>query len=1563
MQWLASISVRRPVFATVITLSLTVVGAFAFTQLGLDRFPKVDFPTVVVTTRFPGAAPEEVETEVTDQIEEAVNTISGIDELRSNSSEGVSQVIIAFLLEKDGDVAAQEVRDRVNRVLPLLPRTIEQPTVEKFDPDAAPVLTLAVSASAPIRDITEYADKTLRRQLESVSGVGQVVVVGGRARQINILLDADRLRAYNLTVTDVTRALQMQNAEIPGGRVEQGATAMTLRTRGRVSDVPGFGDIVVRQREGHQVLLRDVATIEDGMAEPETTANLNGEPGVMLTVRRQSGTNTVQVVDAVKERLAEVAPLAPQGYQIRVVRDLSEFIKASIASVEEHLVLGSILAAAVVLVFLWNWRSTFIAAIAIPTSIIATFGLIWYQGFTLNSMTMLALTLAVGIVIDDAIVVLENIYRFVEEKGRPPMQAAVEATREIGLAVLATTLSLVAIFVPVGFMGGIVGRFMTSFGFTMSFAILVSLLVSFTLTPMLAARWIKMKPKREDAEGHELPEQTSRDSGFFGALDRGYTSILRWSLGHRGVIAGIAVLVLLSSVPLFMIANKNFLPNDDQAEFEVGLRTPEGTSLEATEIVANRIATRIRTLPGVSYTLVSIADDPARTQNSGTIYVRLAPVNERDRDQFELMNVVREEILPSVGVPNLRTGVRPVATIGGGGNQNAEIQFTISGPDLKKLEGYANAVITEAKKQPGVVDLDTSLNVGKPELSVQLDRLKAADLGVQLADAADAVRLLVGGDQVTTYNEGGEQYEVHVRAVEGHRQTVSAIGQLSVPSSTIGSVPLDNIATMTPGTAPSEINRLNRQRQVTVFAGLLQGVSQVPAMDAMTRAAEGLNMGPGYSTRFAGRSRELGRAAQNFLIAFGLSLVFMYLILAAQFESWLHPVTILLSLPLTLPFALLSIIITQQSLNIFSALGLLVLFGVVKKNSILQIDHANQLRERGLERDAAVLQASRDRLRPILMTTLAFVAGMIPLVMSSGVGSATNRAIGFVIIGGQSLVLLLTLVATPVAYSLFDDLSRIKWWRWKRAAAPATATLLALVLWSGEATAQTPQAPPQNPSTPVGTAQQSTPPPTQTVLRLTRDDAVRMGLENNPDLAVSRFDPSIGEAGIAAARGAFLPTLQSGFQRNSQSTPATNLFAGEEGLKTNLWTSNVGISQQLPFLGGSYSANLDTSRTATNSLLSSLNPELGAGLSLTYSQPILRDFKIDSPRAQLEISRRNRELLGTNLRESTVNTGADAERGYWNLVAAIALVDVQQRSLDLALELERNNRARVDVGQSPPLDLVAARAEVAQRQENLIIARTLALQAEDTLRTLIIDPKRADYWSVRIEPADKTPPVGPPPDVDAAVRRALGERTDLSRVRTEIQISDTNVALSKSQTLPDLRVQANYLGDGAGGTRLIREGFLGPIIGSETTSFGNTMGQVFGADFPNWTVGMTFSYPLGNSTAEANLARARLERDQAAARLRSNELATVRDVRQAALRLEQNRQRIETTQLARELAEQRLDAEQRRFEVGMSTSFLVIQAQRDLAIARNGELQARLEYQLALVAFETVQQTAPRLGQ
>ncbi|HXV60229.1 MAG TPA: efflux RND transporter permease subunit [Vicinamibacteria bacterium] len=1036
MHKLAELCVKRPVFASVLILSLVVVGLFSYAELGVDRFPNVDFPFVTISTRLVGAAPEEIETEITDKIEEAVNTISGIDQLISVSSEGISVVTVQFVLEKDGDVAAQEVRDRVNSVLGELPTDVDPPLIEKIDPDASPVLSIVLSGPASARDITEFADKTLRRQIESTLGVGQVRIVGGRPRQINVIVDTSKAAGLGLTAAEVVRALQSQNVQLPGGKVEQGPRDLTLRTYGRVSSPEEFAIIPVAVRNGYPVRVGDVARVEDGMAEPETVATFDGEPAVVLQVRKQSGTNTIQVVELLKERIEQLRGQLPPGWKIDQVRDQSEYILGAVHAVQEHLILGSLFAAGIVFLFLGKIRPTIIAAVSIPSALIATFAAMEWMGFTLNVITLLALTLAVGIVIDDAVIVLEIIFRYMEEKKLSPREAAVEGTREVGLAVIAMTLSLIAVFLPVAFMAGIVGRFMNSFGVPMAFAIAVSLLVAFTLTPMMSARWLRVE---DLAHG-----KSSRESRFYAPVERVYMAILRWSMRHRWAVVIVMTLTFASTVPLFVTADKNFIPNDDESQFEVIVRAPEGSSLETTGVIMESIASRIREYPEVIATLLTIGDDPQRTRNLGVIYVKLLPVSERERDQFAVMARIRDEILPRYAALELRAQVSAVSPFRAG--SSAPIQFWVGGPDFDELASYAANLLEVIRAQPGVVDADTNLVVGNPELGVRIDRAKAADLGVEAQDIAATMNVLVGGLEVTDYYENGEQYEVHVRAEERYRRDAAGIVQAEVPSRTAGRVKLKDVVSLEEGTGPSLINRIARRRQVLITSGILPGASSQTVIDALNGAAADLNMPPGYSYGLTGRSREQGRAARNFAVAFLLSIIFMYLILAAQFESWLHPVTILLALPLTVPFALLSIVGLDQSINIFSALGILVLFGIVKKNGILQIDHMNGLREQGVPREEAILQANRDRLRPILMTTFAFVAGMIPLVLSSGTGAGTNRAIGSVVIGGQTLALVLTLIGTPVAYSIFDDWSgervwaRIKgWFRLGLSAEPSPA--------------------------------------------------------------------------------------------------------------------------------------------------------------------------------------------------------------------------------------------------------------------------------------------------------------------------------------------------------------------------------------------------------------------------------------------------------------------------------------------------------------------------------------------
>ncbi|MFN2502399.1 MAG: efflux RND transporter permease subunit [Pyrinomonadaceae bacterium] len=1057
MQWLAEICVHRPVFATVIVLFLTVIGGFSFFTLGVDRFPKIDLPTISVRTGNPGAAPEEIETEITDVIEGALNTVPGVEEMRSSSSRGSSNVTLTFNLEKDPDVAYQEIQQKLSTVVNRLPETADPPVAQKSDPDSQPILMYTISAPRDVMELSEQVELLIQKRIESADGVAEVFMWGSRTPQIRVNVNPDRLRAFNIAVTEVTNAIRSQNQEMPGGNLIEGQRTLGVRTMSRLTEVGQFNDVVISTRNGYPIKIKDVGSVEKTGGEASSAASLDGVVSVSVGVRKQAGANTIAVIRNVKSRMADIIPNLPPDMNVAVIRDQSEFIENSLHTIEEHLILGGLFAAIIVFLFLWNFRSTIIAALAIPVSIIGAFAAIAAFGYSLNQMTMLALTLMVGIVIDDAIVVLENIYRFVEEKGMNPFQAAIEGTREIGLAVLATTLSLLAVFIPVGFMTGIVGRFMSSFGLTSAAAIAISLIVSFTLTPMLAARWIK-RPKKEKDRAHvptppaqsivtdndstvgnethsdfAASEETeavpaeghnSKTGWFYSKIDGTYALLLTMALRFRWAVVLICVITVASIVPLYKFVGMAFLPDEDESLFQVNVRGPQGTSLSATQSILDRVARDIRAqVPGVQNTLVLAGFGRGSGSNNGFINVALQPVSERAKSQAELINQVRG-IARKYSSKDYQVTVSASSSIAGSiglGRGGSGVGMYIAGPDMAKLTEYADAIVEKMKQDPIYRDPDTSIEVGNPEIRVVIDRTKAADLGVRAGDVAQALNILSAGQITSTFSQYSKQYDVVVRAEEKYRRDRENFKYFTVQSSNGGTVDLDRVVKINEGTSPSSIQRLNRLRQVTVSAGLPPNASESDAVAKMQQIAANLDMGPEYLTGVTGQSKELQKAYEDFLYAFLLSFVFMYLVLAAQFESFIHPITILLTLPLAVPFALLSTAIAGQTLNIFSALGILLLFGIVKKNAILQIDHTNTLRARGMNRYDAIIQANRDRLRPILMTTLALVAGMLPLTVGTGAGAATNRSIGILVVGGQSMCLLLTLLAVPVFYSLFDD--------------------------------------------------------------------------------------------------------------------------------------------------------------------------------------------------------------------------------------------------------------------------------------------------------------------------------------------------------------------------------------------------------------------------------------------------------------------------------------------------------------------------------------------------------------
>ncbi len=1012
--FISSLAIRKPVFTIMVLAAMVVFGVVSLVRLGIDQFPKVDFPVITVITLLPGADPETMEMRVTDPLEEAVNTISGLKSLRSTSAEAVSQLVIEFELEKDVDVAYQEVQARVNTVRQQLPTDVEEPVIEKFDVDAAPILTLVVSADLPVRDLSQLADKTVKERLQRVRNVGSARIIGNRDRKIWLWLDAVRLKEHRLTVQDVRAALRREHVEMPGGRVETGPLELAARTKAEFRDAAELNELVVAERQGRTLRLKDVGMAEDGLEEERSYAQLDQSPCIALEIRRQSGTNTVQVAKDVKAEVARLqTELAPRGVRLEIAKDASVFIERSVREVEHHLIIGGTMAVLTVLLFLMNFRSTFISALVLPTSVLTTFILIYAMGFTLNMMTLLALTLAIGMLIDDAIVVQENIMRHVEE-GMAARRAADLATAEIGLAVLATTLSIVAVFLPVAMTKGIVGRFFWPFGLTVAFAVLISMFVSFTLDPMLSARLLR--PHR----GHQNPVFRLLE-WLFGVTERGYGVLLTWTLKHRGKVLLLAVLSLGSVVFLTRFVKMEFVPVEDTSEFNVMIRGPQGASLAETRRIAETLVPRLRTLPEIRYTFYAIGSDELQKVNEAVLYCKLVDKGTRQRSQAEVMGQARALM---ADVRDAQVSVQQASQVSGGGMKWAQLQYEVRGSDIRELEAIVGNLIARMQSAGGYVDVQSSYEANKPGVDVAVDRARAADLGVAAADIADTVRTAIGGVNIGKFKAGGDRYDIAVRFLEAYRNRPELLGDLWVPSRGGGTVELRNVAQPVQSRTAVEITRYNRQRNITVLANLGPGKVLGPAMQEVESFTQQIGMPSGYSAGWAGQGKDMAESFGYLFETMILSVIVIYMVLAAQFESLIHPLSIMLSLPLALIGGLGAIILLHLNLSIFVMIAFIFLLGLVTKNAILLIDYTNTLRWRdGLARDEALRRAGPVRLRPILMTTMAVITGMLPTALSTGSGSESRQPMAVAIIGGLITSTLLTLLVVPAVYSLLDPLS------------------------------------------------------------------------------------------------------------------------------------------------------------------------------------------------------------------------------------------------------------------------------------------------------------------------------------------------------------------------------------------------------------------------------------------------------------------------------------------------------------------------------------------------------------
>jgi multidrug efflux pump len=1537
--------VKRPVLAIVVNLVIVLAGLQSIRALSVRQYPRSDIAVVKVSTAYIGANADLVRGFISTPLERVIASADGIDYLESSSGQGLSTITVHLKLNYDTNAALTQIQAKVAQVRNDLPPEAEAPVIEleTADNQFASIYLGFSAADLDPNQVTDYLTRVVQPRLSAIAGVQRADILGARTFAMRIWLKPDRMAAYGISPSTVQGALARNNYLSALGRTKGSMVSVNLIANTDLRTPDEFRQLVVKEQDGVVVRLGEIADVVLGAENYEQDVRFNGEAATFMGVWVLPTANTLEVIAKVREAVPEITAQLPAGMKLGIPYDATAYIDDAINEVVRTLTETLLIVIVVIFLFLGSFRSVLIPVVAIPISLVGAVFLMLAAGFTLNLLTLLAIVLSVGLVVDDAIVMVENTERHIH-LGKPPVRAAIDAARELVGPIIAMTITLAAVYTPLGIQGGLTGSLFREFAFTLAGAVIVSGVVALTLSPMMGAKLLRA--------GHSERGYAGWINRRFEGIQSRYTRTLAATLRYRPVVLVLWAIVALLTVPFYMFSQRELAPAEDQGFFFGVVQASANSTLDQTKLFTDQIQEVYRSFPETAGTF------QISFPSGGFGGMVTKPWSERSKTTQQLL-------MESMGPLSQIAGVRviPMAPppLPGGGDFPVDLVIA-SAAEPKQLGELAGELVKKAFASGMFIYADADLKFDQPQTEVVFDRDKLRSQGVDLSQAGRDLSVMLGGDYVNRFSIQGRSYKVIPQIARAERLTADQLSQIYVTGSQDKLVPLSTFASLRTTTEPRELKKFQQLNAVRIQGVIPPNVPLDQALRFLESEARAI-LPQGFTIDYAGESRQLRTEGGKFLGTFLLSAILIYLVLAAQFESFRDPFIILAgSVPLAISGALLFSFLGLTTLNIYSQVGLITLVGLVSKNGILIVQFANHLQETGKDKRESVIEAAGTRLRPILMTTAATVVGHFPLVLATGPGAGARNSIGIMLVSGMVVGTVFTLFVVPSIYTFLARTRRaVSDEHAEHAGAPdrdpagrrfarvaAGIIALALVLIAPAASAQVGQPSPR--------------PQAAESLSLTLEDAVRRAVEKNPDLSIVRLGTDVEAARVGESRGAFVPVFSTTLGRSSSVTPPSNLLLGERGVDVDDWFSSTSVRQRLPWTSGTWSVSWDTSRTATNNPISSFDPSLQAGVQIAFSQPLLKDRAIDAARAQYLIAKRNQESSDLRFREAAVQTVAAVKQAYWTLKASRANVTVQQQSLDLARELARQNKIRVDAGQIPPLDLVQAEAEVAQRRENLIRARTTEEDAEDALRRLIVDPADASFWRVRIDAVDEPAPAGPPPDVDAIVARALGERYDVARAGHDLENARTTVKYLANQRLPDVRLETSYRGNGLGGTQFLRgAGFPGVVTGTRTHGLGDAVGQVFTNDYPTWSLGLSVSYPLGRSYESASLARGEIERRQAEQRIASLRVQAAETIRRAGRQIRSTAERVEAARAGAALAQQRLESEQRRYDVGLSTTFLVTQAQRDLLEAQVNLLQTSLDYESALVNFEAVQQ-APERG-